>query len=39
MTEAHTFKLSTAENELGVVVACSEYGKWNLYVISKKNKK
>lgn len=27
MTEAHTFKLTTAENELGVVIACSEYGK------------
>jgi len=26
MTEAHTFKLTTAENELGVVIACSEYG-------------
>jgi len=29
MTEAHTFKLTTAENELGVVIACSEYG-WYL---------
>lgn len=36
MTEAHTFKLSTAENELGVVIACSEYGKLNLYIILKK---
>lgn len=27
MTEAHTFKLTTAENELGVVIACSEFGK------------
>ncbi|XP_050438593.1 exosome complex component CSL4 [Adelges cooleyi] len=26
MTEAHTFKLTTAENELGVVIACSESG-------------
>lgn len=29
MTEAHTFKLTTAENELGVVIACSEYGKFS----------
>lgn len=28
MTEAHTFKLTTAENELGVVIACSEYGDY-----------
>lgn len=27
MTEAHTFKLTTAENELGVVIACSEQGE------------
>jgi len=30
MTEAHTFKLTTAENELGVVIACSEYGRCSL---------
>lgn len=27
MTEAHTYQLSTAENELGVVIAHSEEGK------------
>lgn len=32
MTEAHTFKLTTAENELGVVIACSEQGKRSQYV-------
>lgn len=26
MTEAHTYQLSTAENELGVVIAHSEEG-------------
>lgn len=27
MTEGHTYQLSTAENELGVVIAHSEEGK------------
>lgn len=31
MTEAHTYSLSTAENELGVVVAHSPEG-WFIYI-------
>lgn len=30
MTEAHTYQLSTAENELGVVIAHSEEGSFFL---------
>lgn len=32
MTEAHTYQLSTAENELGVVIAHSEEGKDIQYI-------
>lgn len=31
MTEAHTYHLSTAENELGVVIAHSDEG--NIFII------
>lgn len=31
MTEAHVYQLSTAENELGVVIAHSEEGKIKKY--------
>lgn len=32
MTEVHTYQLSTAENELGVVIAHSEEGKKTIVV-------
>lgn len=32
MTEAHTYQLSTAENELGVVIAHSEEGNDIMYI-------
>jgi exosome complex component CSL4 len=35
MTEAHTYQLSTAENELGVVIAHSEEGKKYFLLILK----
>jgi exosome complex component CSL4 len=35
MTEAHTYQLSTAENELGVVIAHSEEGKEYFLLILK----
>jgi len=31
MTELHTYYLSTAENELGVVIAYSESGVYTIY--------
>lgn len=36
MTEAHTYQLSTAENELGVVIAHSEAGESliNIFLLS-----
>lgn len=37
MTEAHTYSLSTAENELGVVVAHSEEGIFYLNLYKLKN--
>lgn len=33
MTEAHTYQLSTAENELGVAIAHSEEGKYSAYLV------
>jgi len=33
MREAHTYQLSTAENELGVAIAHSEEGKNSAYLI------
>lgn len=38
MTEAHTYSLSTAENELGVVVAHSEEGMEYFFNFSKQGK-
>lgn len=32
MTEMHTYQLSTAENELGVVIAHSDEGKGLIYL-------
>lgn len=34
MTEIHTYQLSTAENELGVVIAHSDEGKDSVYLSS-----
>uniref|UniRef100_A0A6V7KDH9 Uncharacterized protein n=1 Tax=Bracon brevicornis TaxID=1563983 RepID=A0A6V7KDH9_9HYME len=43
MTEPHTYTLSTAENELGVVVAHSDEGLYTLhyfiYILRRKTKK
>jgi len=33
MIDAHTYQLSTAENELGVAIAHSEEGKNSAYLI------
>ena len=32
MTEIHSYQLSTAENELGVVIAHSDEGKKSIYI-------
>jgi exosome complex RNA-binding protein Csl4 len=37
MIEAHTYQLSTAENELGVAIAHSEEGKNSSYLIYVQN--